>query len=97
MGHDEDKETAMNPAKNEMTIDDVLADPMIRAVMRADGVTSSEIRTLLYSAASALRHTEPGNARRHAANLLAAPKRRLLSMVHPLASRQTGKCAAAAL
>lgn len=87
----------MNPANTDMTLDEVLNDPMIRAVMRADGVTSSEFKTLLFSAASALRHAEPsiGGTKAHAAKLLAAPKRRLLSMVHPLAVRSRGPCIAA--
>ncbi|MBW9065767.1 hypothetical protein JNB71_20900 [Rhizobium herbae] len=79
----------MHLANSDLTITEVLTDPMIRAVMRADGVTTNEMKTLLYSAASALRQTQPGtvSAKNHTANLLAAPKRRLLSMVHPLASR----------
>lgn len=79
----------MHQANSDMTITEVLSDPMIRAVMRADRVTTNEMKTLLYSAASALRQMEPGavSAKNHTANLLAAPKRRLLSMVHPLASR----------
>lgn len=79
----------MHQANSDLTISEVLTDPMIRAVMRADGVTTNEMKTLLYSAASALRETQPGeiSAANHTANLLAAPKRRLLSMVHPLAAR----------
>ncbi|MCV9967097.1 hypothetical protein OIU34_35280 [Pararhizobium sp. BT-229] len=79
----------MHQANSDLTISEVLNDPMIRAVMRADGVTTNEMKTLLYSAASALRQTQPGtvSAKNHTANLLAAPKRRLLSMVHPLAAR----------
>lgn len=78
----------MHQANSDLTITEVLTDPMIRAVMRADGVTTNEMKTLLYSAASALRQTQPGSvSANHTANLLAAPKRRLLSMVHPLASR----------
>ena len=78
----------MHQANSDLTIHEVLTDPMIRAVMRADGVTTNEMKTLLYSAASALRQMQPGtmSAKNHTANLLAAPKRRLLSMVHPLAS-----------
>ena len=87
----------MNQANTDLTLDEVLSDPMIRAVMRADGVTSSEFKTLLYSAASALRHAEPslGGTKAHATKLLSAPKRRLLSMVHPLAVRSSGPCIAA--
>jgi hypothetical protein len=79
----------MHQANSDLTIHEVLTDPMIRAVMRADGVTTNEMKTLLYSAASALRQMQPGtvSAKNHTANLLAAPKRRLLSMVHPLAAR----------
>lgn len=79
----------MHQANSDLTISEVLTDPMIRAIMRADGVTTNEMKTLLYSAASALRETQPGavSAQNHTANMLAAPKRRLLSMVHPLAAR----------
>ena len=79
----------MHQANSDLTITEVLNDPMIRSVMRADRVTTNEMKTLLYSAASAMRETQPGeiSASKHTANLLAAPKRRLLSMVHPLASR----------
>jgi len=78
------------------TLAELLSDPLTRAVMRADGVTSSEFKTLLYSAANALRHAAPSNGTKaHAAKLLAAPKRRLLSMVHPLAVRSSGPCMAA--
>ncbi|KQS83248.1 MULTISPECIES: hypothetical protein [unclassified Rhizobium] len=78
----------MHPASSDLTITEALGDPMIRAIMRADGVTTTEMKTLLYSAASALRQMQPGSvsAKNHTTNLLAAPKRRLLSMVHPLAS-----------
>ncbi|KQS65358.1 hypothetical protein ASG39_08945 [Rhizobium sp. Leaf371] len=93
---DDTKEKAMNMANDDLTLNEVLTDPMIRAVMRADGVTSSQFRTLLYSAANALENAkpEPGGARTHAAKLLAAPKRRLLAMVHPLAVRTGSACAA---
>ncbi len=79
----------MQQPNSDLTISEVLSDPMIRAIMRADGVTTNEMKTLLYSAASALRQMQPGavGAKSHTANLLAAPKRRLLSMVHPLAVR----------
>lgn len=79
----------MNQAYDDLTLDEVLSDPMIRIMMRADGVTTSEIKTLLYSAASALRSAQPqeGGARAAAHRLMTAPKRRLLSMVHPLAAR----------
>ena len=50
----------MHQANSDLTITEVLTDPMIRAVMRADGVTTNEMKTLLYSAASALRQTQPG-------------------------------------
>ncbi|KQY13720.1 hypothetical protein [Rhizobium sp. Root482] len=83
------RNTTMHQPNSDLTISEVLTDPLIRAVMRADGVTTNEMKTLLYSAASALRQTQPGttSARSHSVNLLAAPKRRLLSMVHPLAAR----------
>lgn len=86
----------MNQANTDLTLDEVLSDPMIRAIMRADGVTSSEFKTLLFSAASALRHAEPsvGGTKAHALKLLSAPKRRLLSMVHPLAVCSSGTIAA---
>jgi hypothetical protein len=93
---DDTKEKAMNMAHDDLTLNEVLTDPLIRAVMRADGVTSSEFKTLLYSAANALEHAkpEPGGARTHAAKLLAAPKRRLLAMVHPLSVRADQACVA---
>lgn len=79
----------MHQTDSDLTISEVLSDPMIRSLMRADGVTTNEMKTLLYSAASAMREMQPGavSAKSHTANLLAAPKRRLLSMVHPLAVR----------
>ncbi|OLP53426.1 hypothetical protein BJF92_01345 [Rhizobium rhizosphaerae] len=79
----------MNQAHDDLTLNDVLTDPMIRMMMRADGVTTSEMKTLLYSAASAMRsaQSQDGGARAVAHRLMTAPKRRLLSMVHPLAAR----------
>ncbi|OLP59189.1 hypothetical protein BJF93_04625 [Xaviernesmea oryzae] len=79
----------MNQAHDDLTLEEVLTDPMIRMMMRADGVTTSEMKTLLYSAASAMRGAEnhEGGARAAAHRLMTAPKRRLLAMVHPLAMR----------
>ena len=84
----------MSEANSDLTISEVLNDPLIRAVMRADRVTTNEMKTLLYSTANALAQTvpNPSNSRSHAARLLAAPKRRLLSMVHPLSVRSSGIC-----
>lgn len=47
-------------ANDEMTIADVLRDPLIRQMMRADGVTLREMEKLLRNAASkARRHRNP--------------------------------------
>lgn len=84
-------------ANDDLTLSEALADPMIRAVMRADKVTTSEFKMLMLSAANALRQPVPpatDGARQHATRLLAAPKRRLLAMVHPLAAGSAGHCAA---
>jgi hypothetical protein len=43
-------------AYDEMTIADVLRDPLIRQMMRADGVTLREMEKLLRDAVSKVRH-----------------------------------------
>lgn len=43
-------------AHDEMTITDVLRDPLIRQLMRADGVTVRDMKRLLRDAASKVHH-----------------------------------------
>jgi hypothetical protein len=59
--------------RDETTIDGLLADPMVRAVMRADGVTADALRSLLEEASSRLRAKRERAAKARAGVLFSNP------------------------
>ncbi|OJF94938.1 hypothetical protein [Pararhizobium antarcticum] len=52
----------MYQTQTEMTLDEVLTDPLIRAVMRADGVQMAEFKSQMQAAASAIRQKQAARA-----------------------------------
>ncbi|WEZ82321.1 hypothetical protein P6U16_14315 [Rhizobium sp. 32-5/1] len=49
----------MYQAQTDLTLNEVLTDPLIRAVMHADGVQMAEFKSLLQTAARGIRQREP--------------------------------------
>ncbi len=76
----------MNHTKNEMTLAEIFGDPLILAVMRADGVTLSDFKELMYSASRSLK-TQDGSAlvgKLKTADPKASSKRGLVATMQPL-------------
>jgi len=94
----------MYQTQTDLTLNEVLTDPLIRAVMRADGVQMAEFKSLLHTAASAIRQKqaarEPSGrapARQPEAGfaeegLFAGRKRRLLAMIKPPGGANDAMC-----
>ncbi len=90
----------MYQAQTDLTLNEVLTDPLIRAVMRADGVQMAEFKSLLHTAAGRLRQREPAKATTRQADagsmeesLFAGRKRRLLAMIKPPGGATDAMCA----
>lgn len=50
----------MNRCRDDLTLSDALSDPLIRAVMKADGVNAQELGAMLRGVADNLRANAPG-------------------------------------
>lgn len=90
----------MYQAQTDLTLNEVLTDPLIRAVMRADGVQMAEFKSLLQTAASAIRQrqTDKSYSRQEETGsveegLFAGRKRRLLAMIKPPTVGTDAMCA----
>ncbi len=86
----------MNHTTNEMTLAEIFGDPLILAVMRADGVTLNEFKELMYSAATSLK-TRDGTAlvgKPRTTAPTALSKRTLVTTMQPLFGRSFEACTA---
>ena len=94
----------MYQSQTEMTLDEVLTDPLIRAVMRADGVQMAEFKSLLQAAAKGIRQRQSQQKTDRAPSwqtesssveegLFAGRKRHLLAMIKPPAMGTEAMCA----
>ena len=86
----------MNHTTDEMTLAEIFGDPMIRAVMRADGVALSDFKELMHSAARSLRTRDvtavAGKLR--SPDLAASSKRSLVATMRPLLAGSFEQCSA---
>lgn len=82
----------MSQIQGDLTISEVLNDPLILSVARADGMRPSEFKTFLYSSADRL-HRKP--AAKTAAYQTAALPHRKLQALFPVAEQRDNTCAAA--
>jgi hypothetical protein len=89
----------MYQAQTDLTLNEVLTDPLIRAVMRADGVQMADFKSLLQTAARGIRQREPAKAPTRQAeagsmeeSLFAGRKRRLLAMIKPPGGASDAMC-----
>ncbi|MCI9868848.1 hypothetical protein RHIZ_23145 [Rhizobium skierniewicense] len=76
----------MNHKTDEMTRAEIFGDPLILAVMRADGIALNDFKDLMYSAARALK-TRDGNAlvgKLRTTAPTASSKRTLVATMQPL-------------
>ena len=86
----------MNDTMDEMTLAEIFGDPLIRAVMRADGVALNDFKELMYSAATSLKARD-GTAlggQIHTTGLAASSKRTLVGTMQPLFAGFFEPCAA---
>ncbi|MBN7806521.1 hypothetical protein [Agrobacterium rosae] len=76
----------MKNTKDEMNLAEIFGDPLILAVMRADGVALNEFKELMYSAARSLKMRD-GTAltgKFRTPSLAASSKRTLVATMQPL-------------
>ncbi|XUY29148.1 hypothetical protein RMR21_019065 [Agrobacterium sp. rho-8.1] len=86
----------MNHTTDELTLTEVFCDPLILAVMRADGVALNEFKELMYSAARALKKqdvTAPVGKFR-TPGLAASSNRTLVANIQPLFAGSFQPCSA---
>ncbi|KJF65351.1 hypothetical protein [Rhizobium nepotum] len=86
----------MKHTTDEMTLAEIFRDPLIRAVMRADGVGLDDFEELMYSAATFLK-TRDGTAfggQFETAGPVASSKRTLVTTIQPLFAGFFKPCAA---
>ena len=86
----------MNHTTDEMTLAEIFGDPLILAVMRADGIALTDFRDLMYSAARALKARDGRGlvGRRQTTSLAASSKRTLVATVQPLFAGSFESCSA---
>lgn len=86
----------MNNTTDEMTLAEIFSDPLILAVMRADGVALNDLKETMYSAARSLKTrngTVPGEKLRAAARP-ASSKRTPVATMRPLFAGSFEPCSA---
>jgi len=86
----------MNQITNDMTLAEIFSDPLILAVMRADGIALKDFKDLMYSAARSLK-TRDGKVlvgTLPKTGPTASPKRALVATMQPLFARSFGPCTA---
>lgn len=76
----------MNVLANEMTLDELFGDPLILAVMRADGVSLNELKELMYSAQRALKARDGTalSAKLRTSGRAVSSKRQLVASMQPI-------------
>lgn len=85
----------MNQNTDEMTLDEIFGDPLILAVMRADGLALNEFKELMYSAAKALKARDGTSlVAKFQPPDHAASAKRLVATMQPLFARSFGPCSA---
>jgi hypothetical protein len=86
----------MSHMTDEMTLAEIFGDPLIRAVMHADGVGLDEFKDLMHAAARALTTRDgTGLAGKFRTTALAAPsKRTFVATMQPLFSGSFEPCSA---
>ena len=86
----------MNNMTDEMTLAEIIGDPMIRAVMRADGVSLNDFSDLMYSAARSLNRRDAAavGGKLRVTDLAASSKRTLVSTMQPLFAGSYEPCSA---
>lgn len=86
----------MNQTTDDMTLDEIFGDPLILAVMRADGIALKDFKDLMHSAARALKARD-GTAlvgKLQATGLAASSKRTLAATMQPLFACSFEPCSA---
>lgn len=86
----------MNHTKDDMTLAEIFGDPLIRAVMRADGVALNDFKDLMHSAARSLttRDGTPLGGKVRTTGLTALSKRTLVAAMQPMLARSFEPCSA---
>lgn len=82
----------MSQIHGDLTLSEVLNDPLILSVARADGMSPTEFKTFLYSSADRL-HRKP-SAKPAAYQTTVLPHRKLQALF-PVAEQRDNPCAAA--
>jgi hypothetical protein len=76
----------MNHTKDDMTLAEILGDPLIGAVMRADGIALNDFKELMHSAARSLKTRDgtPLGGKVRTNGLAALSKRTLVATMQPV-------------